>query len=316
LARKAAAWLTLAVIFFAALPVYAARSTDPVEDALRRVAMDLDYVRDRKAQVLAELGRCDLEAARVEYRLAAKTEEISRLEDLVREMGPVWPLQLLLGGVSERDLLNRARQVLEAEIARLEAEQAELAQKRTELEALKERLEAAEVELASRHQELRLRLVALASLSGEFGRMVAAEQAVRDLPARALEMRLPAGGPLTSGYGYRIHPVVGVPDFHEGIDLAVPEGTPVVAAEGGVVLIAAGVGDYGNTVVVDHGGGVATVYAHLSRCLVRPGQKVRAGDVVGLAGSSGLSTGPHLHFEVRVWGRPRNPLEWLKKGGG
>ncbi|TFU16166.1 LysM peptidoglycan-binding domain-containing M23 family metallopeptidase [Thermus tengchongensis] len=100
--------------------------------------------------------------------------------------------------------------------------------------------------------------------------------------------------------------------FHTGIDLAAPYGTPIVAAKAGQVEVAgwSSMG-YGFHVVLDHGGGVETLYAHMSRIAVRPGQWVEAGEVIGYVGSTGWSTGPHLHFEVRVNGVARNPLAYL-----
>jgi murein DD-endopeptidase MepM/ murein hydrolase activator NlpD len=100
--------------------------------------------------------------------------------------------------------------------------------------------------------------------------------------------------------------------YHTGIDLAAPYGTPIVAAKSGQVEVAgwSSMG-YGFHVVLDHGGGVETLYAHMSRIAVRPGQWVEAGDLIGYVGSTGWSTGPHLHFEVRVNGVPRNPLAYL-----
>ena len=100
--------------------------------------------------------------------------------------------------------------------------------------------------------------------------------------------------------------------YHTGIDLAAPYGTPIVAAKSGQVQVAGWSSfGYGFHVILDHGGGVETLYAHMSRIAVRPGQWVEAGQVIGYVGSTGWSTGPHLHFEVRVNGVPRNPLAYL-----
>ncbi|MEL6765062.1 MAG: peptidoglycan DD-metalloendopeptidase family protein [Cyanobacteria bacterium J06607_6] len=106
--------------------------------------------------------------------------------------------------------------------------------------------------------------------------------------------------PITSLFGWRIHPISGDRRFHTGTDLGAPEGTPVVATKDGEVQVADYLGGYGLTVILHHeNGSLETRYAHLSRLLVRPGETVKQGDVVGLIGSTGNSTGPHLHFELR-----------------
>lgn len=116
---------------------------------------------------------------------------------------------------------------------------------------------------------------------------------------------------ITSGYGYRRHPIFRVVKFHSGIDLAAPYGQQISAADSGIVSEAKYWGGYGNMIVIDHGRGISTVYAHLSRFYVQSGQKVNKGDTIGLVGSTGYSTGPHLHFEVRVGGSTANPLSYL-----
>ncbi len=99
--------------------------------------------------------------------------------------------------------------------------------------------------------------------------------------------------------------------FHSGIDLAAPEGTVVRAAAAGVVSVVDSPGGYGLHIVIDHGGGVSTLYGHLESAWLRSGEQTEPGAVIGLVGSSGLSTGPHLHFEVRRDGRPVDPIPWL-----
>lgn len=116
-----------------------------------------------------------------------------------------------------------------------------------------------------------------------------------------------AGARLTSGFGMRYHPLLGENRFHSGIDLAVRAGTPVVATAGGRVMLAGWSGNYGILVAVNHGGSVETRYAHLSAVAVRAGDTVVAGQVIGYVGSTGRSTGPHLHYETRIGGRPANP---------
>jgi murein DD-endopeptidase MepM/ murein hydrolase activator NlpD len=124
-------------------------------------------------------------------------------------------------------------------------------------------------------------------------------------------LRRPVAGPVTSGFGARVHPIYGDVRVHKGLDLSARSGEAVHAAAGGVVVEAGWQGGYGNAVLIDHGNGLATFYAHNSRNEVEIGQRVRAGDVIALAGSTGASTGPHVHFEVRVNGQAVDPAPYL-----
>ncbi|MBV9149838.1 MAG: M23 family metallopeptidase, partial [Candidatus Eremiobacteraeota bacterium] len=117
---------------------------------------------------------------------------------------------------------------------------------------------------------------------------------------------------ITSPFGWRIHPISGVRSFHEGLDIGVASGTPIGAAEAGRVIYAGWYGGYGNYISIDHGGGVSTGYAHCSAIYVSVGQDVRQGQTIGAVGSTGYSTGPHLHFEVRINGKPVDPLTRLR----
>ena len=116
---------------------------------------------------------------------------------------------------------------------------------------------------------------------------------------------------ITSEFGYRKDPFTGKSKGHGGMDLAVPTGTSVRAALPGTVTVAQYSSSYGYYVMIDHGGGLATLYAHNSKLLVKVGQTVNAGDIVSLSGSTGRSTGPHLHFEVRVNGERTDPRSYL-----
>lgn len=121
----------------------------------------------------------------------------------------------------------------------------------------------------------------------------------------------PVRGQLTSRFGMRTHPIYGIRKMHTGIDLSAPAGTRIKAAAGGVVVFAGWWGGYGKVVIIDHGGGISTLYAHCSAIYVSNGQKVAQGEVIAEVGSTGLSTGPHLHFEVRKNGKPVDPLSYL-----
>ena len=125
-------------------------------------------------------------------------------------------------------------------------------------------------------------------------------------------LRPPAAGPATSGFGVRVHPVSGVRRLHAGLDIGAPAGQPVRAAAAGVVSFAGTLSGYGSTVTIDHGGGLSTLYAHQSSLSASAGEAVTAGEQIGRVGSTGLSTGPHLHFEVRVSGQAVDPVRWLR----
>lgn len=127
--------------------------------------------------------------------------------------------------------------------------------------------------------------------------------------------RSPVTGPVSSAFGSRRRYAGGTLSApHLGVDLAVPAGTPVVAAADGRVVLAEPLKVRGNAVIIDHGLGVYTAYYHLSEIRVRPGQEVRAGELLGLVGSTGLATGPHLHWELRVFGVPADPFSWVGPG--
>lgn len=123
---------------------------------------------------------------------------------------------------------------------------------------------------------------------------------------------VPSSNVITSPFGMRLHPVLGVYRMHTGIDIAANTGASIVAAADGQVIFSGYYGGYGYTVIIDHGDGISTLYAHNSALLVKEGDTVKRGQVIAKAGSTGLSTGPHLHFEVRKNGVPVNPMDWLK----
>jgi murein DD-endopeptidase MepM/ murein hydrolase activator NlpD len=128
-------------------------------------------------------------------------------------------------------------------------------------------------------------------------------------------MHLPVSGRVTSGFGNRFHPILGYARMHKGVDLAASYGAPIAAAGPGRVVSAGWAGGYGREVVIAHGNGIQTRYGHMSRLAAYPGETVNQGQVIGYVGSSGLSTGPHVHYEVLKNGRPVNPMS-VKLGGG
>lgn len=145
-------------------------------------------------------------------------------------------------------------------------------------------------------------------LGASLARMDALRRGLQGIP-----QVIPAAGTrISSGFGYRSDPFAGSPAFHAGLDFKGPTGAPIYAAAHGRVAFVGRRPGYGNCVDIDHGNGLLTRYAHMSAFRARPGQRVGTGEVIGAVGSTGRSTGPHLHFEVRLHGRPVNPRPFLE----
>ncbi len=122
----------------------------------------------------------------------------------------------------------------------------------------------------------------------------------------------PVRGPITAGFGQRMDPFTGEDAFHQGIDIAAPSGTPVRVAADGILFHAGPAGTYGNEALIDHGYGITTKYAHLSRLFVKVGEEVHRGQIIGAVGVTGMTTGPHLHYEVLVQGEAVNPAMYMR----
>ncbi len=185
----------------------------------------------------------------------------------------------------------------------------EIAKKKTAQEQIADRLktqrafyEQAETQLAIESQQLERQIVDLESSRRGSG----------DMAVGSGSMSMPIRAPISSPFGYRGHPIFGGRRFHSGVDLAGANHTPIKASDSGCVLKTGWYGGYGKVVIVSHGHGKSTLYAHMAQTAVSPGQNVKKGEVLGYEGSTGFSTGPHVHFEVRIDGKPRNPLNYVR----
>lgn len=176
----------------------------------------------------------------------------------------------------------------------------------SQVESKKSRYESIQKQLEAESQEITQLLAEQAS------RSTSTSTASAPAPSRGARFAWPAPGPMTSPYGYRTHPIFGDRRLHTGIDIGAGYGATVISADRGTVAYVGSMSGYGNVVVVDHGGGLATTYNHMSAFSVSSGQKVSRGTPVGAVGCTGYCTGPHLHFEVRVNGSPVDPMPYLR----
>lgn len=215
-----------------------------------------------------------------------RADEASIVRDRARQqkrIGEIQGLQVRL--VAER---NRIAELAEDKMNQLAA-----------IEHSKELMEQALDELLAKSAEIEDQIRRIQRTPGGQARY-----------ARAFRggLMMPVSGRITSRFGYRVHPITRVYKLHTGVDISCRTGTPIGAAADGVVILAGWMGAYGYTVVIDHGGGVSTLYGHNSRLLVGVGDRVKKGQSIARAGSTGYSTGTHCHFEKRVNGSPVNPM--------
>jgi murein DD-endopeptidase MepM/ murein hydrolase activator NlpD len=232
----------------------------------------------------------------------------------------------LLAQGALRDELGDARDDLQKEVDRARVAERAAQQERDRVGGLRAEAEAQRADAAAAESQEQELLDSIRARKAEFQQQYDALQARINAtlsrgsgaPANLStggggsgQLAWPVSGPVSSGFGNRQDPFGNGTRMHTGIDIVASSGTPITAAADGTVNSAGWNGGYGNAVVVDHGDGLATLYGHMSRIGSSGGQSVSRGEVIGYVGSTGNSTGPHLHFEVRVNGSPQNPMNYL-----
>ncbi len=306
---------------------------DTTQKRLRQVRARLNTVRTQQRRTAARLQE-------LENRLRQRQQLLARRVRVAYQQGNASTVRVLLGSRDVHDLISRSyvlgriaradsRLVLairqdREEVARAKAQLDKQAQEIARLEAelaqqthlLQQQTTVKREILQDIARDRQLKEQALDEWEEESRQIAAMLRAMEQTPRGQARLAKPfrggfirpVNGPIVSGFGMRYHPILKVNRMHNGVDIAAPHGTPIKAAADGEVIFAGYRRGYGNTLIIDHGGGVATLYAHCSALAVGEGTMVRQGQVIGYVGATGLATGPHLHFEVRRNGEPVNPL--------
>jgi len=315
----------------------------PVEARLAPLQADDDRItaeyqavdaQERASQAQLDVAQHALDAAAASLLIAAKdgdgyaSIQAARPADLTSGEQYLQPVSRVRGSLVERvrqlrDDIDRQRRTVADQKGKADAVARDAQAARDQIVQLQAQLGPAQVAAAAQQATERAAVLSIQSRKGEFEVQLNALQAASDSIAELLRQRgsgpgapahcdaRPVPGAIISGFGPRVDPVSGAQGFHPGDDLQATYGTPIHACRAGIVVIAGPQGGYGNAVVIDHGGEMATLYGHQSRLAVSENQHVNAGDVIGYVGATGYATGPHLHFEVRLSGNPVDPTSYI-----
>lgn len=289
-----------------------------------------------------ELAVLEVELEEAEEKVETQNENLgSRLRTMYKS-GTVGFLDVLLNSssfsefltnldlvetiyASDQDVLEELQDAydeIEAKKLEIEELQAELEESKSvaeaeqsSLEAEKTSVEAKKAEIAESNEETEQMIDDLNATADKMTSTIKSNSSVSTSSTSTYSggtLSWPCSGTISSEFGYRLHPIYGYYKLHTGLDIAVSTGTPIKAAASGTVILSQYYGSYGYCVMIDHGGGMVTLYAHNSSLAVSKGQSVSRGQTIAYAGSTGASTGSHCHFEVRIDGAYKNPRNYLQ----
>ncbi|MBZ2175930.1 peptidoglycan DD-metalloendopeptidase family protein [Schnuerera sp. xch1] len=303
-------------------------------------ASELEEVENELKGLNAEIEKTVNELEEAEKNIDKKQDVFNDRLRVMYKKGNVGFLEVLLASADLEDLLSR-RSMIETVVEHdtdlikymkeqrdiIDKKNTELKAQKASVETTKSRLEAKRDELvtASRAKEFLMNDLTkdlkkaeeqydnLNQLAKDIESEIVRRQRVDgDYSGGVMSWPVPGHTRISSYFGYRVHPVLKTKKLHTGLDIPAPTGTSVIAAAGGVVIYSGSLGGYGNAIMVDHGGGIVTLYGHNSSLVVGEGTKVSKGDTIAKVGSTGMSTGPHCHFEVRKNGSYVDPISWVK----
>jgi murein DD-endopeptidase MepM/ murein hydrolase activator NlpD len=283
---------------------------------------ELDAARLEFKKSAASLYRSARRGATFDVVLAARPDTMVKQDKYLDRVSA--ERRAIVERVAElRAELEQQRRSLEAEKAKADQAAAEAQAIRDQVASLRAEVEPERADAATQESAEQSAIDGIQAQKSDFEGELASLQAASDgIAARLRAMgsgpgspgscgARPVPGAIVSPFGPRFHPILHYTRLHSGADMSAGSGTPIHSCRAGSIVIAGSQGGYGNAVVIDHGGNMATLYAHQSRIAVEVGQHVEAGEVIGYVGSTGMSTGPHLHFEVRLSGNPVDPASYL-----
>ncbi len=324
------------------------KSLVQLEQNFTSVKNQLNKVQDQYSRSKQELIGLESNLQKLEVDRGNRQDLLNERLTAIYKYGPQAYLEILLSARNFADMLSKfsmvayivrndlkaldelqtAKQAVQTEQVKVKQKTVQVASEFKKVAALKEQVVQKQKQVAANVSVTKTELAKLQSDRAKLERALAEyeatsrqlESTIRKEQQGTVKGALGSGkmiwpamsrGPITSTFGWRYHPILKVRKYHNGQDIAIPTGTPVKAADSGVVLVSSWQGGYGNFVAIDHGNGISTCYGHNSRLVVRVGEKVVKGQIIAYSGSTGLSTGPHLHFEVRVNGTPVDPMAYL-----
>jgi len=317
-----------------------AQEINKLDSEIKNINSEINQLSSNIEEMNNNISECQNTIQEIEKKINLKTELLEqRVRVMYKKGGSLGYVELLFEAEDLNDFLTRldmVQKIVDNDVellSGLETENNQLNTLKAELESEKSNLSLALNEVENKKNEIvivsRSKEDYMRSLQGKIQQLEAQEDKLladskrleEEINRAQLEMDY-AGGimawpspgyyRITSPYGMRMHPIYGYSKMHTGVDIGVAMNQNIVAANDGVVQYAGWYGAYGNIVIVDHGGGISTLSAHNTSVLVSKGQSVTKGQVISKSGTTGLSTGPHLHFEVRINGNHTNPMAYIK----
>lgn len=316
-----------------------------IETDLAKLKKEMSYLQSRLKATEKQVAQVEGELDKLQDRLGKRMDLINARLQAMAEDGPVAYLEVLLQARNFTDFIERVD--LLGEIVRRDSEiyqevvsiKAQVEERKADLEQRKEQIAELQEKTQAKKSQIEVKAAersrVLANLQTEKERLEREEDELEKISDRIAKeiaeyqkklgikqvynkFDYPISPPIriTSSFGMRLHPILKKKKMHNGVDFGKPAGSPMKASENGVVMFAGPLPTkttgYGLTVIIDHGGGVTTLYAHNQSIRVKVGDRVEKGDVIAYVGSTGYSTGPHAHFEIRINGQPVDPMKYLK----